>query len=139
MDEKTQPEEQMNPTSPGETPENPPARRRRGDPLMLFLMRRGAVFFLLMGFLAVFLYSVGTLRQFTASTQFMLLRMGAFFGIALVLTALLGMVMDMIFLIRNRRFYSLSKFVFVVAACLAGAVLAGSAVFILALAEGNMQ
>ena len=105
---------------------------------MLFLLRRGTMFFLIMEFLTVFLYAVGILRQFTASTQFMLLRMGAFFGLALGVTGVMGIMMDLIILVRDHRFHSQFKFVFVVLSCLTGFAAAASAVLILAFTGGNL-
>ncbi|MDR2515785.1 MAG: hypothetical protein LBC88_00215 [Spirochaetaceae bacterium] len=106
---------------------------------MLFLFRRGTMFFLLMECLTVFLYAVGILRQFTASTQFMLLRMGAFFGLALGITGVMGIGMDLIILVRDRHLHSRSKLVFVALACFTGFAAAASAVLILAFTGGNLS
>lgn len=87
----------------------------------------------------VFLYLVGVLRQFTESTQLMLLRLTAFFGLSLGITGVVGVALDLFFLIRDRRFYSGGKCAVAAAVGLLGFVLAVSAVFILALTGGNIQ
>jgi heme/copper-type cytochrome/quinol oxidase subunit 2 len=81
--------------------ESQPQPRDR-NPLILMLVRRGVIFFALMGLFSVFLYGLGTMQEFTDPTQFMLIRLSIFFGILLFCSAVYGFVLNFAFMFRFR-------------------------------------
>jgi hypothetical protein len=72
------------------------------NPLILMLVRRGVIFFALMGLFSVFLYGLGTRQEFTDPTQFMLIRLSIVFGILLFCGAAYGFMFNFAFFFRFR-------------------------------------
>ncbi|MDR1411392.1 MAG: hypothetical protein LBI91_04225 [Spirochaetaceae bacterium] len=77
-------------------------RPRDRNPLILMLVRRGVIFFALMGLFSVFFYGLGTRQEFTDPTQFMLIRLAIFFGALHFCGAVYGFVLNFVFLFRFR-------------------------------------
>ena len=65
------------------------------EKLLPILVNRTVVFFLLMCFLAFFLYVAGTVQGFTDSTQLILLKLYTFFGIILAAAAAFGAILNL--------------------------------------------
>ena len=73
----------------------------------VILVNRIALFFFLVCFLAVFLYIIGTVQGFMDDTQFILLELIVIMGILLTASSLFGMILELIFFIRNKKLYYL--------------------------------
>jgi len=63
--------------------------------LLPILINRTALFFFIMSVLTLFLYTVGTVQEFTDTTQFTLLALYSVLGIFLTITAISGIVLDL--------------------------------------------
>jgi len=50
-----------------------------------------------------FLYVLGTIQGFMDETQFILLRLAVVFGISLVVSSFFGILLDLAFLLKNRK------------------------------------
>ncbi|MDR0451520.1 MAG: hypothetical protein LBH15_00585 [Treponema sp.] len=81
--------------------ESQPQPRDR-NPLILMLVRRGVIFFALMGLFSVFFYGLGTVQEFTDPTQFMLIRLSVLFGILIFCGAAYGLILNFTFFFRFR-------------------------------------
>ena len=104
----------------------------------VIIINRIAVFFFLMGLLSGFFYILVTSQGFLDETQLVLLRFAAFFGFMLIITAIIGFILDLIVFIKKRKIrYLLGCFLFIFfIAC--GAVMAYAAYFIIIFSEGNV-
>jgi hypothetical protein len=107
--------------------------------LFPLLVNRAVVFFLIMCFISLFLYIIGTVQGFMDDTQLFLLRIGAGMSILLVLSSLYGLVLDLALFFRGKRPR------FILGACayallgVLGGVIAVSASFIISASGGNIQ
>jgi hypothetical protein len=128
-------------------------RFKARNPLVLMLVRRGVIFFALMGLFSVFLYGLGTRQEFTDPTQFMLIRLSIVFGLLLSCGAVCGFVLNFAFLFRFRflklvkpaypvpgsgRFHFLRNLWFYISLTILGLFIALGMAFILAVTGGNI-
>jgi hypothetical protein len=124
------------------------------NPLILMLVRRGVIFFALMGLFSIFLYALGTRQEFTDPTQFMLIRHSIVFGLLLFCGAVCGFVLNFAFFFRFRflktlsplydaipgsgSFHFLRNLGFYMSLTILGLLIALSMAFILAITKGNI-
>jgi site-specific recombinase len=116
------------------------------------LVRRGVIFFALMGLFSAFLYGLGTRQEFTDPTQFMLIRLSIVFGILLFCGAVYGFTLNFAFFLRFRflktanpvyagpgsgRFHFFRNLWFYIALAILGLIIAFGMAFILAITGGN--
>ncbi|MDR2784413.1 MAG: hypothetical protein LBB83_00700 [Treponema sp.] len=128
-------------------------RFKARNPLILMLIRRGAIFFTLMGLFSVFLYGLGTLQEFTDPTQFMLIRLSIVFGLLLFCGAVYGFILNFAFFFRFRflktagplyaspgsgHFHFFRNLWFYICLTILGLLIALSMAFILAITGGNV-
>ncbi|MDR3337048.1 MAG: hypothetical protein LBT16_07575 [Treponema sp.] len=69
----------------------------RRKPLILLLIKRFSIFFSLMTLLSIFLYSLGTIQEFTDFTQLFLLRETALFSLISGCVAAYGFFLNVFF------------------------------------------
>ncbi|MDR0709282.1 MAG: hypothetical protein LBF77_04370 [Spirochaetaceae bacterium] len=127
-------------------------RFRARNPLLLMLVRRGVIFFALMGLFSVFLYGLGTRQEFTDPTQFMLIRLSIVFGILLSCGAAYGFALNFAFFFRFRflktanpvyagpgsgHFHFFRNLWFYISLTILGLIIAFGMAFILAITGGN--
>ena len=69
----------------------------------VIFINRIALFFFLMCFFTAFLYVLGTFQGFMDATQFILLELAAISGVLLTASSLLGMILDLVFFLREKK------------------------------------
>jgi hypothetical protein len=127
-------------------------RFKARNPLILMLVRRGVIFFALMGLFSVLLYGLGTRQEFTDPTQFMLIRLSIVFGLLLSCGAVCGFVLNFAFSFRFRflkiikpyahprsgRFHFFRNLWFYISLTILGLLIALGMAFILTITGGNI-
>ena len=108
------------------------------EKLLPILANRTVFFFFGMCLLTIFLYAAGTVQGFVDSTQFALLRLYVILGIFLTVISACGIFLSFGRLFRQKKlryFFRAAGYIFLV---LFGAVTVLTAMFILAMSEGNI-
>jgi hypothetical protein len=114
-------------------------RKLLDNKLFPLLVGRAVFFFLVMCLLTVFLYIVGTAQGFMDDTQLFLLRLGAALSTLLFLSALYGLVLNLLLFFREKRLaFIRGAGVYAFLGALGG-IIAASALFIISTAGGNIQ
>ena len=107
------------------------------EKILAIVLNRIAVFFFLICLLAVFLYIIVTRQGFLDETQFLLLRLAALSGVLLLISAIIGLIADIVFfIIAGRKRYLIGFFFFIFLA-IAGGIFAYAANFIIMVSSGN--
>jgi hypothetical protein len=106
-------------------------------PLVLLLVRRGVFFLGTLCFLSGFLYALGTRQGFMDRTQILLLRLLAVLGMLLVTGTVFGIIVQVVFMILQKRPVFFGNLVWFLFFGLLGLIAALGAAFILILAGGN--
>ena len=96
-------------------------------------------FLLLLCLLAVFFYFLGTVREFSDETQFLLLRLTAISGVLLLISAFYGFFLNLVIFIAKKKIRYLAGFILLILAAIFGGVMAAGAYVIIFLITGNIN
>jgi hypothetical protein len=107
--------------------------------LFPLLVKRTVLFFLIMCFISLFLYIIGTVQGFMDDTQLFLLRLGAGMSILLALSSLYGLVLDLALFFREKSLRFVRGAGVYAFLGVLGGVIAASASFIISASGGNIQ
>jgi len=99
---------------------------------------RAVIFFFVMCLLTIFLYAAGTAQGFIDSTQFALIRLYVVLGVFLTVTSGCGMFLDFGRLFKEKKIRYLFRAGGYIVLVLFGAATVLTAMFILAISEGNI-
>jgi hypothetical protein len=106
-------------------------------PILALLVKRTVFFFFIMCVLTVFLYGIGTVREFMDATQEILLRLAAIFGFLLAVGSVYGIGMDLWFILykgKYRFFLGIGGYAVL---GIFGILVAAAATFIVVISGGN--
>jgi hypothetical protein len=106
-------------------------------PILALLVKRTVFFFFIMCVLTVFLYGIGTVREFMDATQEILLRLAAVFGFLLAVGSVYGIGMDLWFILykgKYRFFLGIGAYALL---GIFGILVAAAATFIVVISGGN--
>ena len=106
-------------------------------PILALLVKRTVFFFFIMCVLTVFLYGIGTVREFMDATQALLLRLAAVFGFLLAVGSVYGIGVDLWFILykgKYRYFLGIGAYALLV---IFGIIVAAAATFIVVISGGN--
>jgi len=113
-------------------------RQKLNEKLLSILISRAALFFLLLSLITLFLYGVGTAQGFTDSTQFAFIQLYVALGIFLGVISLCGLFVEVGRFITSkevRYLFRAGGYIVLIAFAI---VTSFGALFILAIAEGNI-
>jgi hypothetical protein len=111
--------------------------RLRKKSLGAILIKRTVFLFLVLCFLSLFLYAIGTRQEFMDTTQLLLLRLSMFTGFFLAAAAIYGFLLQLWLVFHEKNDRLLRDAGMYLGLSLAGIAAALFAVFIIVFAKGN--
>jgi hypothetical protein len=129
-------------TAPDEPPGEYDSEKRTWSrpekkPILALLVKRTVFFFFIMCVLTVFLYGIGTVREFMDTTQEVLLRLAAVFGFLLAVGAVYGIGVDLWFILYKGKYRFFLGVGGYAALGIFGILVAAAATFIVVISGGN--
>ena len=109
------------------------------EKLLPILTSRTVIFFFVMCLLTIFLYAAGTVQGFLDSTQFALLRLYVVLGISLSAASVCGMFIAFGRLFKHKKIRYLFRACGYILLVIFGSITVLAALFIIAMADGNLN